>query len=697
MPTALAIYYQRTSFPFHSPQPPEPIITMPPINTLHKSLVDVALGATAFLCNVDRRAIPVTRTIAVLVFCIVAWVSLVALALSSAALIGGDSPTERFSELAPVIVLSSPLLWAALRRLQILLEVIDTLFGSIALAHAALQHQRGVFDTPQSFVRTGHLHVRLHTVQRTNSPYPRASKVKRHVHFGHLCESENSLCENALPQVLSRAPNITSEFCEDFSCRWESEIIPLGALEGLFIPRHLHSDIFVSEKLSHDASDGSEHAVSGAVVSPRSSKSGVISKLPYAFRWINYIFTSLSLRTPNFAVPGDARVAIDNVQAGWLFVPVSFRAQFLLRVRRASLRIPALVAKYLQGTVSVLISLVDALIGETGGLILVAMMEFAHPLLIRRKNANYILRGKGAVVADVERCRDIVKSVGRDRYLMFSTDSILFRTLMTVFRKRVDLVERAIVMLHVGCLWRQKPKLATMQSLAERHILLGDTGGTYSPKVPRTDICAMAVPSANGSLDSTDTEKAASSGYSAMVLLSGNVANLAAKRGHVQGVKRSGAGGSMFAGLCEFESAEFKAAKESVLDDFCDDGWLTGLGSAGKYNAFELDEESEIEKCILMMIDVCMDSHASAICSTLSSVEWVNTSVYAKERHFQSVKRLQDEFLKFEQLDFLVSCHRNEIRASAWLFVDEVLSGDWVAWQMWCIVDAFELCKLVCM
>eukprot|EP00173_Palmaria_palmata_P002353 Plantae.Rhodophyta-Palmaria_palmata.ctg24934.p1 GENE.Plantae.Rhodophyta-Palmaria_palmata.ctg24934~~Plantae.Rhodophyta-Palmaria_palmata.ctg24934.p1 ORF type:complete len:109 (+),score=22.45 Plantae.Rhodophyta-Palmaria_palmata.ctg24934:36-329(+) len=95
------------------------------------------------------------------------------------------------------------------------------------------------------------------------------------------------------------------------------------------------------------------------------------------------------------------------------------------------------------------------------------------------------------------------------------------------------------------------------------------------------------------------------------------------------------------------------------------------------------------------MIDVSMDSHASAMCSTLSWVEWADTTVYAKERHFKSVKRLQDDFLKIEQHDFLVACHRNEIRASAWLFVDEVLSGDWMEWQKWCIVDAFELCKLV--
>ncbi len=107
---------------------------MAPVNTLAKSLVDVSLGALAFLCAQNRAAIPATKMLAALSVYVGTWTLLSILALSSPILIGGDSASERFSELAPVIILSSPALWTALRHVQILLEILDTMLGIISSA-----------------------------------------------------------------------------------------------------------------------------------------------------------------------------------------------------------------------------------------------------------------------------------------------------------------------------------------------------------------------------------------------------------------------------------------------------------------------------------------------------------------------------------------------------------------------------------
>ncbi len=108
----------------------------------------MSTGRFGFLCAQNRATIQATKMLAALSVYVGTWALLSILAISSPILIGGDSASERFSELAPVISLSSPALWTALRHVQILLEILDTMLGIISSAEKLLGELLGVWDNP---------------------------------------------------------------------------------------------------------------------------------------------------------------------------------------------------------------------------------------------------------------------------------------------------------------------------------------------------------------------------------------------------------------------------------------------------------------------------------------------------------------------------------------------------------------------
>lgn len=124
------------------------------IRAFPRGLVDVALGALALYCAADRRAMPITHTLSTLCVYTFGWIILTALAVSKSWLIGGASPNERFAELAPVIVLSFPVIMKSLRTIGLILEYFDTCVAVSTNVHVFLAAYRGLWGERQELVRS---------------------------------------------------------------------------------------------------------------------------------------------------------------------------------------------------------------------------------------------------------------------------------------------------------------------------------------------------------------------------------------------------------------------------------------------------------------------------------------------------------------------------------------------------------------
>lgn len=648
---------------------------MPEINSLRKSIVDVALGALAFLCSVDRTGIPITRTLAVLVFCIVTWVLLAVGALSSSLLIGGSSPEERFSELAPVLVLSCPMLWAALRRVQMILETYDSLLGALTLAQSYLKTLRGVFDDQQAFRRSRSLHLSVHALKEQVSRHPFLYTVRRRVHFGGACSS--SRCVFNEFGARGPQPTITAEFAENIAFHWTTELLPLGDIESLFLPRQLFSEAFFTEIYSNIA----EH------IERRDLTSGLVSKLSYCLRWIIYRLRCVFLRFPPRASVRSIHVSVDNVKEGFVFT--AKKLNFLLRLRRAALRWPAAAVKLIQGIVSTAISSFDATVGETGGLAIVALMEAAHPLELRRENAIALIFSKCAVVGNIDKHRDHLQRIGHMPSMNSTSQTILVRYILTVFKGRSELASRAFIMLHVGHGWRCMPR--NERSKRGRHkVVLNDISEESLPEIAQGQVTFMLAPPNNRNPSSIDIEWAYS-GKVPMIALSRCVMSAAESLG--LGVC-SRLSGIVFSGLMMSEDHRVLEAKRLCLSDFCENGWLTStLPGKSIFNA--VDSSLSVEMCERLdeMEKICMDCHAAALLAYLGRRQFETSEMSATIRHRHNEHYLNELIVKVDQHELLVACHRNEVKAVAWMFVDQTLEGEWGDWHKWCVSDALDLCS----
>lgn len=124
------------------------------IRVFPRGLVDVALGALALYCSADRHAMPITHTLSTLSVYTFGWIALTALAVSKPWLIGGASANERFAELAPVIILSFPVIMKSLRTIGLILEYFDTCVAVSTNVHAFLASYRGMWGERQELMRT---------------------------------------------------------------------------------------------------------------------------------------------------------------------------------------------------------------------------------------------------------------------------------------------------------------------------------------------------------------------------------------------------------------------------------------------------------------------------------------------------------------------------------------------------------------
>ena len=657
------------------------------IITLNKALVDVALGALAFFCNVDRTAVPITRTLCVLVFCVSAWVVLAFCALFSPAFLGGNDVTERFSEIAPVLILSCPLLWTALRHIQVILEIFDSVLGSITLSSESLSDLRGLYDRPLSFAETKKIHVSVHMVQRLNSDFPEFAFVRRvaqldeyHSMFGSDERMEPGIDEDGCAEAL-----------DSMVIEWRTEYLPLASERTLFLPRHVWIRTKVRECFIYDSIEDNSKITRG-----------IVSWLAFFVRRMMFAGRVLAIRWPPHAVYADQVERVDNVLVGLsTSAGLAGEIPMLLKVRRFCLQLPAKIVEIVQSIVSSTISVVDAVIGETTSFLLIFVLEAIHPLEIRRKHAWDLFRTKRAVVCDILHRRKCFFEYG---HMVFHSELhriTVIRYITTVMRKKPNLAAMAFVMLHVGLKWRRLHAGVRKPRKRIRNIIsFGVEDADVFPHIAPNDVSFM-VQSSSGTV--IDFEAAASSGSIPFVVVSPRVLDCARMRG--MSVAEGGGevgqiGRALYATLLAPNSQECQDAIDESVLEFCTDGWSTSNFQTTRESCYFSTEAysitDELKTAMDKMIDVAKDCHVAALHTYLSR-PYISSTLQRNSytRHRFNMDETSDLLEKIEQHELLVACHRNEMFAIAWLFIDDVLASEWDSWHKWALSNAFDLASLV--
>ncbi|KAI0562940.1 hypothetical protein FGB62_49g218 [Gracilaria domingensis] len=560
----------------------------------------------------------------------------------------------------------------------------DPIQGALALVNAWLGAHLGAFDEPLCLIRTRSIHAHFHATKRIGSKYIRLAPLVRSVH--PMKSSDCSGTDRHINQRNHPGNGPTFETKYSLAFRWTRELLPFAASDGMFLSQHVTTDSFLKHFFTFRSQS----------VAEEDSQNYRVKFLPlhtwfYRLRYVRYQLKRLSRRAAPHAVSTDSQLAIDNIPSKWVVRPHDHRTAMLLLIRRSAYSWPAFVAKYSQAVLSLVISSFDTLVGELGSLLLLSAMEYSHPLKLRRDNAQSLLLTNCAVVKDLEGLRETLQNVGLDSFMVLSAHAVLLKYLFTVFQGRRDMLSKAITMIRVGQLWRAKPPMYMQNYLSRfQQLFLSEF---ELPVFDADEVDAMALMS----YDSQSSENIGSSmgQNDSMILLSRSISNLANLRLQQTAENTSRDGALIFSTLLN-KSSEVETMRKEVIQSYCM-GWSIGLSQSNLYNAFDFENcfDDEMRSRLVEMLRVCIDCHAAMLCSALNGHSWFDTSLSQNSEYKGNIRDLRADMKKVEQLDVLVALHRNEIRAAAWLFVDEIAQDEWLNWQKWCIADALELTDLV--
>lgn len=711
------------------PSIPRHVQVLPPVmaapaeevRLVPKSLVDVALGALAFYCQLDRRAMPLTHTLAALSVYVTAWAALAALAVATPRLLGGTA-ADRFGELAPVIVLSSPALWTALRHASVLLDMFDTSLAVAARAAAAFAALPGLWREPQALRRSYILNARVRT--RYDPPAPAAAApgdlctVAREIRVSKWTRDRDC---HAAPHLFAAVSDgggaggeedggggyggdSGSEFVDVISMRWTTEVLPQAARVGL-APRHRSVVFFVEERARQRHPDGFAE-------SRAQRASGTVSAAHYSWRRVFMYGRLIASRTPFEAALEGYTLRVDNVARGWAGVgsgggvgSAAAAAGPLktleLVVRRAALEWPATIIWLVQVVVGAILALVDVTIGEAGAFVLVLLLELPHPLPMRRLYAQDALRGKAVVVDDIRRRQDIRRTMGMDRYLVCASGAAFMQSLAATLGGRPDLLRHAAVMLAVGWTWEVHPAEESINFANDWMRLFGSARERRGvlPEL-RPSSFSMLPPSTRGSVEQQQQQhspqaaatmvKNITLGLQPMIVLTPAVVALADARG-CRSRRLSGlalAGNPLVADALAVAGADFAL------------NWFVGLIKFDAGNYFDAATGADVvandRAALSAMLEISADCHALlGAHQSCRRRAWSSSPRVDRIRHYRNLDALVAEIDRVEQHDLLASCHRRVAAAAAWAFLDEVKAGAMHAWQKWCLDEAFFVVEAV--
>lgn len=677
------------------------------IRLVPKSLVDVTLGALAFYCEIERGAMPITHTLATLSVYMWAWVVVALLAVYTPWLIGGSSVSERFGELAPVLVLSSPALWRALRFVGIYMEMFDTWVGIATRTHETLSKLKGIWGETQGLQRSYVLHACLRTkYASSNGTDDNICNVEKDIRVSKRTKDKASV---AAPHLFvdGREPVLggQGDKCVDcVSMRWMTEVLPQAASVGL-APRH-RSVVFQVEELLEQAFP----PMCGD--KPELTATGIVGRWRFAWRRFSMFGRLVASRTPFEAELGNYTVRIDNVDRRWVTKEEA-------RVRRALLTWAATLVQLLQRLIGALLVSVDVVIGELGALVLLLCLERVHPLPARRNFVREAIRGKAVIVGDVIRRREVHRTMAKDHYLTCASGVSFMQTIAATLGGHSDLLHMAVVMLTVGWTWNVNPREESDDIAKDYWRLFGseEERKDVLPRLSSASICMLPadvssyvagfVPGQQqgqvsvASADRSSVARAShavrrkasscmaekiTTGVEPMVVVTAGVFNVAKRRGYCSG---------RFSGLDFTDDDSLQAAAKTAADDFAKN-WLVNLLKFEKQNWFE-PMESEIDRKFLKeMMKIAMDCHAllSAHLSFRSRA-WSTTPRVNSLRHSRNLDSLVSQIDHVEQHDLLASCHRRVIAAAAWIFLDNWKKNDHFPWQCWCLHEAISLADAV--
>lgn len=683
------------------------------VRLVAKSLVDVALGAIAFYCQLDRHAMPLTHTLAALSVYVAAWAALAGLAVGTPRLVGGVT-ADRFGELAPVLVLSAPALWTALRHVAILLDMFDTSLAVAARTAAAFAALPGLWREPQALRRSYLLHARVRT--RYDPPAPGA------VALGDLCtvtretrisKWTRDLEQHAAPHLFAGsgggsvvgdgsasgagsagADADEDQFVDVISMRWTTEVLPLAARTGL-APRHRSITFFVDELARQCHPDGFTET-------PAQRASGTVGAVRYNWRRANMHGRLLAARTPFEASAEDYTLRVDNVARGWAAASAAKSGALKaleLALRRAALEWPATLIKLVQIVVGSVLAMVDVAIGEVGAFILVLLLELPHPLPMRRLYAEDALRGKAVVVGDVYRRHDIRRTMGADRYLVCASGVAFMQSLAATLGGRPELLRQAIVMMAVGWTWKTPPAEESFNFASDWMRLFGSARERREvlPELQPSSFSMLPHCTEDGNKRQGHSPQAAAAmvediarGSQPMAVLTPEVVAVAQARG-CRSYRLSGlthAGDPLVSDALVLAAADFSI------------NWFVGLVKFETVNYFDGfargDVPSEDRDVLNAMLELSADCHALLGAHHSSRRRaWSSAPRVDQIRHHRNLDALVAEIERVEQHDLLVSCHRRVATAAAWAFLDEVKSGVMHAWQKWCLDEAISVAMAV--
>lgn len=686
-----------------------------------KGLVDIALGALAFLAGADRLALSIAHSAAVLPVYLTSWVVIVLVALLYPGLIGGGSPAERFAELGPVIVLSVPIIWIALKNLHFCLDLYDSVVGASALIHRRFALLSGLEGTLSPTRMSGSITIEHQTVNlrntspgamRANSLSLRfmsygstldVADVKDDTNMQNSNDMENVLVGSSLEIARSfRHMNLSlsSVYADRSLVRWHSDMVPM-ARESLMAPvQRRVVTTFTNERYTICDSEAQNYRIKGFYKK-------VLGRLRSGTRNIRRQFRLWSRGTTSGASIEDFLIVDDNLSSTWKVnrkntsdSRTSRRLDTQLMLRRGAMMTVKYFVSSIQGAVFVLTSAFDYLITRLAVLCWTLVWEVVHPLSIRREHAPYVVQGTLSLVVDRPKIHSALLSfLGKDAYLLALAEVVTLRVIFTVLAGSPVLIREAIVMWFVGVRWRVKPQTSSPR-LSEAVALATKLGlDELIPfNVGRDIDLLMPLPANCGREEAAGIRMAVENGLIPLVVVRKKEAEIGARKeelGNEPGGPALSEWGKLKWGTPLFSYQ----AKATAWHDFDKGKWLGSLSDSNLEVWFDdwLDDvvDEHRKQCLTEMENIAMDCHM-----TMRRMLWSGRSVGSEElvpelRHKTQQHDMLGLIPRSDAHEMLVALHKRVVRSALCLFIDEYQNGVVIPWLMWALTEACWLRTLI--
>lgn len=680
----------------------------PDIRTIPKGVTDVVLGALAFFAGTDRSALPMPYLVAVLPFYLITWAFLVTIVLFIPEIIGGSSPAERFAELGPVIVLSIPILWMALERLQVALHLYDAIVGISALLHKRFQALHGLDGPLSPCIMTGSMQIVHSTVDlrphadtyydlrqlySSGTSVTRMEPVNNYStnpsldESGHFNEDHYFAWFKPLLTASHDADLVAATYVDVSSISWRSEILPIVGKFNI-APVQLTVETKFDNIVSNVSMSSSSAKTSSHL---RKVIDRLIERYTLLSKHISRRFKKWTKSTI-YGASIDSSIAVDNnLTNRWQITSeMTWLARGLV-IRRGAMQMLEIFVSSFQSLFLILTSFFDYVVTRICLLGWVFIWEIIHPLKLRREHAVQVLKGAFTLVCDRPKFHyDLLLRYGRDNYLVLLAGIYMVRIFNTVLQGSEKLLVEAIVMCFTGVNWRVQKHggqvedyLSMCSNLGFEQLLPLDIGSKFEFLVSNFNLVG-------------EDEESISVDSQADLLTTVRKQDYDMSQEKMSGLPITE---SIRAGIVWNNAIVPYSWRELASMNVNRGSWIKSIRIPDLQNEFNewrnAGWSDDVEETLKEMENIALDCHYSARDSIWTEITMNHVKPFTIFRNKEHQRVMTRKIRRSDAHDLLVALHRNVIASTLCLFIDDYASGNHEPWYKWCVIEACHLRDLV--